>query len=78
MQDCNSSLQSDGDGSDCDSEKLAIRYNTRIALLYRDDSRDTLLMRYTSTICLVLPLTRTESCDTYLILNDTNFYGNMH
>jgi hypothetical protein len=34
-----------------------------------------LLMRYTGTICLVLPLTRTESCDTHLISYDTNFYG---
>jgi hypothetical protein len=52
-----------------------IRYNTRIARLYRNDSSDSLSLRYIDTICIVLSLTRTESRDTYHVLYDTNFYN---
>jgi hypothetical protein len=51
------------------------RYDTRIARLYRSDFSDSLSLRYTCTICIVLSLTRTKSHDTYRVSYDTNFYG---
>jgi hypothetical protein len=54
----------DSASSISESYILTIRYDTRIARLYRHDSRDSLCFRYTGTICTVPPLTRTESCDT--------------
>jgi hypothetical protein len=62
------------DGLDSELEILTIRYDTRIARLYRCDSCDSLCIRYIGTICIAVLLTRTESCDTYLVSHDTNFY----
>jgi hypothetical protein len=55
-----------------------IRYDTCIALPYRNDSRDSLGLRYTGTICTVHLMTRTVSYDTYRVSYDTNFYALEH
>jgi hypothetical protein len=62
-------------GSISESQKLAIRYDTGIALSHRNDSHDTVALRYRGTICTVFPMTRTVSYDTYLVSYDTNLYG---
>jgi hypothetical protein len=61
-------------GSISESQKLAIRYDTGIALSHRNDSHDTVALRYRGTICTVFPMTRTVSYDTYLVSYDTNLY----
>jgi hypothetical protein len=65
-------------GSQCllsDSEIIVIRYDTWIALQYRNDSRDSIDLRFTGTICTALLMTHTVSYDMYRVLYDTNFYG---
>jgi hypothetical protein len=54
---------------------MAIRYVTGIALSYRNDSSDTVGLRYRGTICTAFPMTRTVSYDTYLVSYDTNLYA---
>jgi hypothetical protein len=54
---------------------MAIRYDTGIALSYRNDSNDTVGLRYRGMICTAFPMTRTVSYDTYLVSYDTNLYG---
>jgi hypothetical protein len=64
------------DGSDSESKVLLIRSDTHIIVrLYRCDSDNLLRLQYTGTICLVNPLTCTESCNTYLVSYVTNIYG---
>jgi hypothetical protein len=55
---------------------MAIRYDTCIALSYRNNSSDTVGLRYRGTICTAFPMTRTVSYDTYLVSYDTNLYAN--
>jgi hypothetical protein len=78
-------------GSRCllsDSQIIAIRYrssvseirkcllsNSHIALQYRNNSRDSINLRYTGTICTALLMTCIVSYDMYRVSYDTNFYA---
>jgi hypothetical protein len=62
-------------GSISESQILPIRYDIGIALSHRNDSRDTVDLRYRGTICTAFPMTRTVLYDTYLVSYDTNLYG---
>jgi hypothetical protein len=65
-------------GSQCllsDSQIIAIRYDTCIALQYRNDSRDSINLWYTGMICTALLMTRIISYDMYRVSYDTNFYA---
>jgi hypothetical protein len=60
---------------DAQHSESQMRYDTCITLSYRNDSHDSLGLRYTCTICIVNLMTRTVSYDTYRVSYDTNFYG---